>query len=175
MIDPGSEKGVSKEKKGFMTKTQKNHLPPCLIYIDKEGLWYHEGIEMIHREFIRLFFRNMEMDSQGRYVITWNGERCYVEVEDTAFVVRRVVCQDEAPGQNARFVLYLSDDTKEVLLPDTLFVGQDNVIYCKVKNRAFPARFNRTAYYQLAEYIEEEDKAYYLQLSGRKYNIAINE
>jgi hypothetical protein len=68
--------------------------------------------------------------------------------------------------------LNLSDDTEEELMPDTLCVGQDNVLYCRVKNRMFPARFNRAPYYQLAEYIEEENESYYLTLNGSKYNIA---
>jgi hypothetical protein len=48
-----------------------NDIPPCLIFIDKEGRWYHRGAEMIHREFIRLFYNNIELDSRGRYVIDW--------------------------------------------------------------------------------------------------------
>ena len=143
-----------------------------MIFIDKEGRWYHEGAEMVRRDFIRLFYKNMELDSEGRYVINWNGERCRVDVEDTAFVVQRVLYEDgEQPG-NARFVLNLSDDTEEELIPDTLWVGKENVLYCRVKNRVFPARFNRAAYYQLAEYIEEENGSYYLSLNGNKYTIA---
>jgi hypothetical protein len=155
-----------------MNRVKNSGLPPCMIFIDKDGRWYHEGAEMIRRDFIRLFYKNMELDSEGCYVINWNGERCWVEVEDTAFVVRRVVYQDGEPTGNARFVLNLSDDTEEELMPDTLCVGRDNVLYCRVKNRMFPARFNRASYYQLAEYIEEESESYYLTLNGNKYNIA---
>ncbi|MDY6970987.1 MAG: DUF1285 domain-containing protein [Thermodesulfobacteriota bacterium] len=147
-------------------------LPPCLIFIDKEGRWYHEGVEMIHRDFIRLFYENMELDSQDRYVINWGGRRCYVDVEDTAFVVKGVVCQDGSQMENVLFLLHLSDDTQEELLPDTLFVGKANVLYCRVKNRAFPARFNRASYYQLAQYVEEEDSTYHLTLNGNKYPIS---
>ena len=152
---------------------KENDIPPCLIYIDKEGRWYHEGAEMIHREFIRLFYNNMELDSLGRYVIAWKGQRCYVEVEDTAFVVRRVVWQEKGKEDGKeRFVLSLSDDTQEELMPDTLYVGRDNVLYCSVKNRTFPARFNRAAYYQLAAYVEEENGVYYLPLNGQKNKIS---
>ena len=143
-----------------------------MIFIDKEGHWYHEGVEMIHRDFIRLFYRNMELDSEGRYVINWRGERCWVDVEDTAFVIRRVVYQNDERTGNGRFLMNLSDDTEEALVPDTLRVGKENVLYCKVKNRIFPARFMRAAYYQLAEYIEEENGSYYLSLNGQKYTIA---
>ncbi len=150
-----------------------NDIPPCLIFIDKEGRWYHEGAEMIHREFIRLFYNNMELDSLGRYIIDWKGQRCYVEVEDTAFVVRRVVWQDKGDGDGKeRLILSLSDDMQEELMPDTLYVGRDNVLYCSVKNRTFPARFTRAAYYQLAGYVEEENGTYYLPLNGRKNKIS---
>ncbi len=154
-----------------MTGTDINDLPPCLIFINKEGRWFHEGAEMIRRDFIRLFYQNMELDSRDRYVINWGGKRCYVDVEDTAFVVRNVAYQDGTRDQDARFILYLSDDTQEDLVPDPLFVGKDNVLYCRVKKSVFPARFNRAAYYQLAKYIEEENEAYYLPLNGRKYYI----
>ena len=156
----------------MMTMSEMNELPPCLIFINKEGRWYYKGAEMIHRDFIRLFYKHMELNSQGRYVINWNGQRCWVDVEDTAFVVRRVTFKAGTGAQNAQYLLHLSDDTGEPLAPDTLFVGQGNVLYCKVKNRSFPARFVRAAYYQLAEYIEEEGEIYYLTLNGKKYSIS---
>ena len=157
-----------------MTQESCGDLPPCHIFIDKEARWYHRGVEMIHREFIRLFYQNMELDSQDRHVINWKGERCYVEVEDTAFVVRRAVYQEGTRAQNACITLYLSDDTREELQPDTLSVGKDNVLYCRVKKRTFPARFDRAAYYQLAEYIEEENESYYLSLNENRYRIQLS-
>ena len=148
-------------------------IPPCLIFIDKEGRWYHRGAEMIHREFIRLFYQNMELDSEGRYLINWANKHCYVEVEDTAFVVRQISYEGGNQDRASRIELSLSDDTKEALIPDSLCVGSGNVLYCKVKSGCFPARFNRAAYYQLAEYIEEEGKIYVLPLNGRKYVIGV--
>ena len=152
-----------------------NDIPPCLIFIDKEGRWYHQGAEMIHREFIRLFYQNMELDSKGRYLINWENKPCYVEVGDTAFVVRRISYEEGNQDRESRIELSLSDDTKEALIPDSICVGRDNVLYCKVKSNSFPARFNRAAYYQLAEYIEEGDKTFFLSLNGRKYVIQVRE
>jgi uncharacterized protein len=154
-----------------MTGMEINDLPPCLIFIDKEGHWYHEGVEMIRRDFIRLFYENMEMDPLGRYVINWGGTRCYVEVEDTAFVVRNMAYQDATGVIEARVILFLSDDSEEDLAPETLYVGKDNILYCRVKNSAFPARFSRAAYYRLAAHIEEEAHAFYLPLNGKRYEI----
>lgn len=145
-------------------------LPPCRIFIDKEGKWYHEGAEMIHREFIRLFYENLTLDPYGRYVIEWLGKRCQVEVEDTAYVVLSVEYKG-GTGKDDSFLLTLSDDTREPLMPDALFVGRENVLYCRVKDRTFPARFHRPAYYQLAEYIEEENGTFVLPSHGRKFPI----
>ena len=103
-------------------------IPPCLIFIDKEGRWYHQGAEMIRREFIRLFYQNMEIDSEGRYLINWADKRCYVEVEDTAFVVRRISYKEGKQDRGPRIELSLSDDTKEALMPDSLYVGRENVL-----------------------------------------------
>jgi hypothetical protein len=150
---------------------EQDPIPPCLILIDKEGRWYHQGVEMIHREFIRLFYQNIELDAEGSYLITWGDTRCYVDVEDTAFVVTRVSLERGTGHQPSRLEISLSDDTQEVLAPDTLRVGKDHVLYCKVKSDAFPARFTRAAYYQLAEFIEEDGIGYFLTLNGRRHYI----
>ncbi|MDQ1335616.1 MAG: uncharacterized protein QG552_2566 [Thermodesulfobacteriota bacterium] len=150
---------------------QRESIPPCLIFIDKEGRWYHQGAEMIRREFIRLFYQNMELDPEGRYLINWGDTRCYVDVEDTAFVVKRVSFEPTDGQRPSRFQIHLSDDTEEALAPGTLHVGNDHVLYCKVKSGAFPARFNRAAYYQLAEFIEEDRRGYFLAITGQRYYI----
>jgi hypothetical protein len=154
-----------------MDKIENNDLPPCQIFIDKEGRWHHKGAEMIKRNLIQLFFGNMKLDSKGRYVIDWNGKRCRVDVEDTAYVVRRVVYEESERGRNSRYLLNLSDDTEEELVPETLFTGDNNVMYCRVKNGRFPARFLRAAYYQLGWHVGEVNGRYYIPLNGKKYYI----
>ncbi len=147
-------------------------LQPCLIHIDKEGKWFHKGAEMVRRDFVQSFYRQLEMDGAGRYTIFWGGKRCTVEVEDTAFVVRRVSARTDLKGGNGGgFVLRLSDDTEEPLMPDTLHLGENNVLYCRVKERRFPARFNRSAYYQLAEHVEMDGEDYVLPVGGRSFKI----
>lgn len=144
-------------------------MPPCFIFIDREGRWFHKGAEMIHRDIIRFFYDHMELEESGGYVIMWGEERCSLDVEDTAFVVQRVGFMEDEGAQV--FQLFLSDDTRELLLPETLFVGDEDVLYCKVKQGKFPARFHRPAYYQIAEFVQEEDGRFYLPLNGKKYMI----
>ena len=150
-------------------------IPPCRIFIDKEGRWFHKGVEMVHREFINLFYEHMSLDSEGRYIITLEGERCHVEVEDTPLVVRKALFKDSVQSDRSRFILFLSDETQEDLSPDTLSVGIENVLYCRVRSDTFPARFDRPAYYQLAQYIEEMEGGYFLRMNGKKYMIPMKD
>lgn len=150
-------------------KNSGNEISPCLIYIDKEGRWFHKGVRMIRREFIRSFYEKINLVDSGQYIINWDGKPCYVEVEDTAFVVRSVSFRKK--GSDDVVQLELTDDSREELLPDTLYQNESNVIYCRVKQGDFPARFNRAAYYQLAAAVETDGKAYFLPLNGKKYVI----
>jgi hypothetical protein len=144
-------------------------MPPCFIFIDKEGHWFHKGTEMIRRDIVRFFYDHLGVDSLGRYVIRWGEERCHLDVEDTPFVVHKVSFEEIDLMQNFR--LFLSDDTDEILNPETLFVGAENVLYCEVKQREFPARFLRSAYYQMTDFVREEEGEFHLPLNGKKYLI----
>jgi hypothetical protein len=52
-------------------------------------------------------------------------------------------------------------------------VGIENVLYCRVRSGTFPTRFDRPAYYQLAQHIEEMEGGYFLRMNGKKYMIPI--
>ena len=138
------------------------------IFIDKEGQWFYQGLEMVRRDIVLLFYQHLHKDRQGRYLIRLGGEESYLEVEDTAFVVSRVALQTHGEGGTG-FRVWLSDDSQEMLNLDTLFVGKKNVLYCTVKKGKFPARFQRQAYYQLANHVEEENGEYLISLNGEKH------
>lgn len=150
-------------------------IPPCMIYIDKDGRWYYEGAEIIRREIVLHFYRHMELDSRGRVIINWKGQRCYVDVEDTPFVVQRTAHVVNEKGRQPRYDIYLNDGTREELAPESLRIGKDNVLYCRVKNGRFPARFSRPAYYQICEFIQEQEGAFFLPFKGKKHEIRIKD
>lgn len=138
------------------------------IFIDKEGRWFFQGSEMIRRDIVLLFCRHLHRDSQGRYLIRLAEEESYVDVEDTAFVISRIDLQSHGECEPC-FHIWLNDDSREVLNLDTLFVGKGNVPYCRVKEGKFPARFQRQAYYQLAEHVHEENGKYVISLNGARH------
>lgn len=142
------------------------------IKIDKEGIWYYRGAHMFRKDILCVFFEHLKQDDGGRYFVELNREICYLDVEDTAFVVTAVY-KTQGPCGSEELEILLSDDQKETLDADTLAVGKDNVLYCRVKNDRFPARFTRKSYYQLAEFIEQggADNEFCVVLNSRKYPI----
>jgi uncharacterized protein len=116
-----------------------------------DGRWYADGEPVLHDRLARLFSRYVRRKTGGGYEI-WISEQYHtdVTVEDTAYVVTAV----DADAAGA-LVVELSDGTTESLALDSLSVGPNNVLYCRVKNGTEPARFLRPAYYQLAPYLEE--------------------
>jgi len=141
--------------------------PYLKLFIDKDGKWFQNGVEIIHKEIYLQFNHMLEKDPDGGYRVRLGREVCRVEVEDAPFVVLGVF-EDAASG----IVLSLNDGTKEVLDPNSFWIGQENVPYSYVKDRAFHARFSRPAYYQLARYIvAEDDKEFFLAISGERIRI----
>jgi uncharacterized protein len=145
----------------------------CDIKIDKEGIWYYRGAHMFRKNILSIFFENIKIDECGKYLIELDGECCYLDVEDTAFVVAAVSKKSRDQDTRDHLYILLTDDSSEKLDLNTLHVGRDNVLYCEVKNGKFPARFSRNSYYQLAEFIEEEEKGncYFISWNDEKYFI----
>jgi len=151
-------------------------LQACDIRIDKEGTWSYRGAEMFRREIVNFFYENLKQEPSGRFLIELPGDpgdRCYVDVEDTAFVVRAVYEKRSANILPESFMITLSDDTVEALDPATLRIGEANVLYCSVKGGIFSARFSRAGYYQLADHIEydADNDVFYLTVNDRRFDI----
>ena len=143
------------------------------IKIDKDGIWYYKGAHMFRKEILSVFFENLKIDERGKYLIELEEERYYIDVEDTAFVVA-AVSKTKLPDVGFEQIdIILNDDSCEKLEINSLYEGMDNVLYCRVKQGIFAARFLRKSYYQLSEFIEqsENEKDFFIALNGKKYQI----
>ncbi|MGA3280329.1 MAG: DUF1285 domain-containing protein [Smithella sp.] len=147
------------------------------IKIDKDGIWYYNGAHMFRKEILSVFFQNLRIDECGRYLIELGLERCYLHVEDTAFVVAAVYKTKLPCSGGEQIEILLNDDSCEKLETNSLYTGRDNVLYCRVKEGRFTARFSRNSYYQLAEFIEQSENGadFYINLNGEKYFIKSNQ
>ena len=151
-------------------------LLPCAIFIDREGDWHYRGSRMERSDIVSHLCQHMRRDeASGLYIIQMGKQRCYLEVEDTPLVITGVLHTEqregEKPGQMLLAIKHL--ETPEPLVPESLWVGEQNVLYCKVMEGGIPARFLRPAYYQLAEFIQEdrEQNRFYLSLGGKHFYI----
>lgn len=151
-------------------------LLPCGIFIDREGDWYYRGSPMERADIVSHLCQHLRREeSSGQYIIQMGRQRCYLEVEDTPLVVSRVFLQEKTKekGQEELNLSIKHLTINQPLNPTTLWVGKENVLYCRVMENTIPARFLRPAYYQLAEFIHEdkEEHRFYLFLNGERYYI----
>ena len=146
------------------------------IKIDKEGIWYYKGAHMFRKEILCVLFEHLKIDEGGKYLIELEGERYYLDVEDTAFVVAAVSKTKLSDDGRDQLDVLLNDDSCEKLEMNSLYIGNDNVLYCRVKEGRFSARFSRKSYYQLAEFIEQSENGnnYFINLNGERYFIHSN-
>ena len=146
------------------------------IFMDKEGRWFHEGVEISHSRTSLLFSKMLNKGPNGKYYITVKNESVMVELEDAPFVVKSVTVIKNKEGFVQDFILHLNDKSQEPLVPDTLMLGEENVMYCKVKKASERARFLRPAYYQLCSQIEagETKGQYFLPWQGKKIRINVS-
>jgi hypothetical protein len=136
---------------------------PGRICLDKEGRWFHEGVEITHLRTIELFSKSVVKDNDCGYLLKIGKEWAKIVVEDTPYMVRSVDLRDDS------VLIELNDKSVEHLNPASLRVGNDNVLYCKVKSGEFPARFLRPAYYQLMTRLHEDKKGFYLEIRGQRH------
>ncbi len=133
------------------------------IMLDKEGNWFYENEPITHQLTVELFSRSVFKDPEGGYRLVVEPEWARIIVEDTPYMVRTVRWADE------KAMLILNDKTTEELDPTTLWVGKDNVLYCMVKNNEYPARFLRSAYYELMKNLVQKHKKYFLKIGDQLY------
>ena len=134
--------------------------------IDKDGGFWHEGTEVRDANVISFFLRGLKRTEDGRLVVMCAGEENEVLADDVPYVVRMIEFTEDG------VTLLFAGNFREALDPETLRVGEENVLYVKVRKGAFDARFTRPAYMKLSEKIAETSKGYVLKLGKKAYPIA---
>jgi hypothetical protein len=143
------------------------------LFLDKEGRWFHEGVEITHVRTRLLFSKSIRRDLAGNYYVHVGAECAEVIVEDAPYTITSVTLQEEPDGPPQGYVLHLNDETQEPLESGSLVVSEENVMYCRVKGGKERARFLRAAYYQICtklQYDETNDR-YWLPCSDRQITI----
>lgn len=125
------------------------------IRLDAEGRFWHEGHEVTHHGLRAAFFRWLDRNPDGRYVLRLDEKRfVYLDVDDAPFLVRSLRWDGE------RAIAVLSDGGEETLDLATVAL-KNGVAYATVKGR-FEARLSTAAWTTLGERIVERDGEYWL-------------
>ena len=138
----------------------------CHLCIDKEGRWFYEGRQIINPHVLRAFWQALGRDEHQRYHITIPPEICYIEVEETPFVVVAI------RGNPDEGITRVMNDMRTLTLePERLRIGKDNVMYVRLPDGE-EARFVRPAYYTLALMMEEDpDGGISLRIGQKRFPI----
>jgi hypothetical protein len=120
------------------------------IRLDSDGRFWHEGAEVTHAGMRAAFWRWLDRNPDGRFVLRLDDHRfVYLDVDDLPYVVRSARWEDE------RALLRLSDDSDEELDYASLHLGKSGQPYCNVKSGRMPARVSTLAWNTLAERIDD--------------------
>ncbi|MBC7358907.1 MAG: DUF1285 domain-containing protein [Desulfacinum sp.] len=141
-------------------------------FIDEHGRWFCEGNPVEDRDLFRLLSRSL-FERDGRYFVRCEGEVHPVRVADAPLWVRYVFVEKTETGSIRRIRILLEDGREEPLRPETLMIRGDSALYCRATRKGLPARFAKTAYYELAAHLDWDEAAdvYSLTVGGRVHPI----
>ncbi|HZR82461.1 MAG TPA: DUF1285 domain-containing protein [Candidatus Binatia bacterium] len=131
------------------------------IRFGKDGRWYADDAPIENRRIADLFSRHVVRRDDGAWWLVVGDERAPIVVDDTPFVVARV-----DPLPHGGFNITLNDGTREPLDAGTLRLGDEDVLYCDVKQGSLAARFLRSAQADLLAHAEEDAGRFFLPAEG---------
>jgi hypothetical protein len=137
-------------------------------FIDAEGELWNEGATIDDPSVLNLFMKNLVRSPDGKFRVFCQGEECEIDAEDVPYVVKEVLFSPKKIE-----LVFAGGEFKETLDPKTLFVGDKNVLYCKIRNGDFTARFSRRCYLELAKKVafDPKKKNYFLTVDNHHYPI----
>lgn len=139
-----------------------------LISMDKECNWFYDDRPILHAKTVKVLNESIKRNEAGELIVEIGNAWSYIHCEDAPYGVRAVRDVIEN-GALIGLDLILTDLSTERLDPATLAVGDQNVLYCRVKDGREEARFFRPAYYQLTAHIDEEDGQIVLKLADKSW------
>src|SRR5271154_63601 len=135
------------------------------ISFHRDGNWYVDDERIDNQRIALLFSRSIQRAPDGGYFLQVGDEHASITVEDTPYAVKSIN-GDARQG----FSVVLNDDAVEPLDPATLTIGSDNVLYCRVKQGRYRARFLPPAYYHLSDCLQVDDRGgFFFVMGGKRY------
>lgn len=127
---------------------------------DRFGRWYDGEVRITHPRLVDSFDAWIDRAPDGRFCLSNEINWAYVAIEGAPYRVRAITVGDS-------ITLELSGGRREPLDPATLRLGEDDSLWCDVRQGRVPARFDNHALLQLGDLLEEDGEGTFLRLGGR--------
>lgn len=150
--------------------------------MDDDGALYHAGAMLDEPEVYHFFLSHLchnmgDERAAFPYVLICAGERNLLAPTSSPYVVQSLCISFEEVPESASLraspdraptsiTLICQGGYEAPLMPDTLSTDAAHVLYARVRDGAFPARFSRKAYYDLARFMVEVPQGYALRLTS---------
>lgn len=133
------------------------------LFVDKDGLWYTDGVQMINKEIIELFASHLKKDDHNKYHIDWRNQLYPVRVKDAPFFVQTIT---EQAGQ---LMIQLYDGRKFLLPPGNLIM-KNNIPYISLFWRC-DTKLSHSSYCELCKNAIERDGHYFIKYGDNEWLI----
>lgn len=131
------------------------------LYIDKDGLWYADKVQMIRKEIIELFASHLQRDAQDNYHIDWQNQLYPVQVEDVPYFVQSLT---EQAGQ---LTVHLYDG-REFPFPSGNIMIRNNIPYISLFGQR-DTKLSRPAYSELCKNLIERAGNYLIRCGENEW------
>ena len=139
----------------------------AVFRLDKNGIWYLGEEKFTNQKIIDYFHSVIKKDKDGYYLEQEHKhflEKVYFPYEDTALFVFYILKKDE-------LILRLNTGEDIRLDPEKLFMKDDNLYF---RSDDDLIKFHEKALFSLADYLDESDGQYVINIDGKRYPISYN-
>ncbi len=147
------------------------HLPAAPpqdgLRIDRNGVWFHNGLPFRRPALVRLFSTVLKRGPDGGYLLETPVERVGIEVEDAPFVAVEMQAEGEGRQRQVRF---------RTNIDEWVALGPEHPL--RVAGRPYllvrpgiEAAVLRAPWYELAELAEETESGYAVWSGGEMFDL----
>jgi hypothetical protein len=154
--------------------------------INEEGELIFEGKPLLDEKTIGFFLKHLkpieESDKDAlhlngekkkpQYTVYCQGEKNLITCLDVPLVTTSLELKRSDEGHLVSITLLFRGGVKELLDPNTLYVGPQHILYFVAMNGQITGRFSRKCYIEMAQFISEDQGTYHIEINKKNYPIS---
>ncbi len=133
------------------------------FFIDKDGVWYADGVLISRKEILLFFASHLKKDEESRYSIDYRHQSCGVRAEDVPFFITSLREED---GK----LLILLYDGREFPMPSGNLIIKNKIPYVSLFWER-DTKLSRAAFNLLSNYLIERDGHYLIRYGDDEWPV----